>query len=523
MRKQALVALGVVLGVAGFGFGQGYICAEGGGNEQNGNWAPSVFGWMLEKGGFGDVLVLGTSGSDLQVANTFVQLGAASADNLAIGPVNADTQSVYDAIVAADIVWLRGGDQYQYVNIWNDTLTEQAIRDLYTSGGVIGGTSAGLHVLGEVIFDAEAGSLQPKQALQNAYHPFITLTDDFLELTPGVLFDSHFTERGRVARLAVLLARHFEDTGEDVLGIGVDDRTALCVNPDLTAEVRGEGAVTFLHRTGQTTQILESGEPPVFTNLQHDQLTEGYTYDLANRVVLSRSPNATLVDPPSHTPSFQEVSLNGSFLPDKSKGEFEWLDFNDDFALFYGKMDIVAGDGLLNGAVLSTQTWNSTVWDENRVGGPQLAIHENPHRLAVCMDGNTLIDATGPAMLDVIEPAFGLESSIVLLDSYGMVSTAASTYTSSGQSEGPRQSVAIEDATLHLIRSGWSYDALTHAAIDPNACAADVNGDDVLNILDFIAFQGLFEAGDAAADVNGDGLLNILDFIAFQGLFEAGC
>jgi len=54
-------------------------------------------------------------------------------------------------------------------------------------------------------------------------------------------------------------------------------------------------------------------------------------------------------------------------------------------------------------------------------------------------------------------------------------------------------------------------------------CLADCNGDGVLNILDFICFQALFESGDVLADCNGDGLLNILDFICFQAAFEQGC
>jgi len=51
---------------------------------------------------------------------------------------------------------------------------------------------------------------------------------------------------------------------------------------------------------------------------------------------------------------------------------------------------------------------------------------------------------------------------------------------------------------------------------------ADVNNDLELNILDFVAFQALFVAGDLEADVNGDGVLNILDFITFQVLFNDG-
>jgi hypothetical protein len=54
-------------------------------------------------------------------------------------------------------------------------------------------------------------------------------------------------------------------------------------------------------------------------------------------------------------------------------------------------------------------------------------------------------------------------------------------------------------------------------------CYPDFNGDGMLNILDFVAFQNAFVGGDAAADCNGDGALNILDFVCFQNAFQQGC
>jgi len=56
-----------------------------------------------------------------------------------------------------------------------------------------------------------------------------------------------------------------------------------------------------------------------------------------------------------------------------------------------------------------------------------------------------------------------------------------------------------------------------------DACPADVNGDGSLNVLDFVAFQLLWQAGDADADCNGDGAFNVLDFVCFQQLFVGGC
>ena len=56
-----------------------------------------------------------------------------------------------------------------------------------------------------------------------------------------------------------------------------------------------------------------------------------------------------------------------------------------------------------------------------------------------------------------------------------------------------------------------------------DACIADCDGNGVLNILDFVCYQGLFQSGDPAADCDANGVLNILDFVCFQGAFQAGC
>lgn len=54
-------------------------------------------------------------------------------------------------------------------------------------------------------------------------------------------------------------------------------------------------------------------------------------------------------------------------------------------------------------------------------------------------------------------------------------------------------------------------------------CAADFNGDGNADILDFVAFQAAFQAGDESADCDESGALDILDFVCFQALFSAGC
>jgi len=60
--------------------------------------------------------------------------------------------------------------------------------------------------------------------------------------------------------------------------------------------------------------------------------------------------------------------------------------------------------------------------------------------------------------------------------------------------------------------------------VDCDACRADIDGDGVLTIFDFLGYQNAFDAGDlSVADFDGDGLLTIFDFLAFQNEFDAGC
>jgi hypothetical protein len=55
-------------------------------------------------------------------------------------------------------------------------------------------------------------------------------------------------------------------------------------------------------------------------------------------------------------------------------------------------------------------------------------------------------------------------------------------------------------------------------------CFADCDGNDVLNILDFLCYQGAFQDGNLdQADCDGNGVLNILDFLCYQEAFQDGC
>jgi cyanophycinase len=288
MRIKSAIA--AMLVSAATCFAQGYVCAEGGGTG-SGAWAAEMYGWMAEKGGKGAAVLLGAvelEASDKPDSRevAFVKAGASSAKSLVITEKNADTQEIYDAITAASIVFIRGGSQSRYVEMWKGTKTEAAIRAVFAKGGVVGGTSAGCAILGEMSYDAVNGSLKPEEIVRDAQHPDLTLTKGFLGLVPGVLFDTHFGERARLPRLMTMLAHCREHRRIQPLGIGLDPKTALCVSPDGTAEVRGEGYATVLELSPKTALGLRSKESPTITNVYFTLVPAGARLDLNRREFL---------------------------------------------------------------------------------------------------------------------------------------------------------------------------------------------------------------------------------------------
>ena len=86
---------------------------------------------------------------------------------------------------------------------------------------------------------------------------------------------------------------------------------------------------------------------------------------------------------------------------------------------------------------------------------------------------------------------------------------------------------AIEGELSYLVYHPDDPEPLTvhtdDVFIPGDSCYADFNNDGALNILDYVAFQNAFTAGDPRADCNGCGCLDILQFLCFHDMFQQGC
>jgi cyanophycinase len=245
----------------------------------------AAFQWMIGKSGGGDFVVIRATGTDAYNPYIF-GLGTVDSVETIITTSRAASSDnfVIDKIRNAEALWIAGGDQSDYTNFWKDTPVEDAINYVANVKKIpVGGTSAGLAVLGQFIYTGAVGSVTSSQALANPFHRYITLDRDFLTIANlgGVITDSHFVTRDRMGRLVTFLARLINDGwAVQVHAIGIDEQTALLVNPDGSLTRVGNGAAYFLTANG-SAQVIAAKTPLTYRNLPVYRISGAATFNLA--------------------------------------------------------------------------------------------------------------------------------------------------------------------------------------------------------------------------------------------------
>lgn len=218
------------------------ICLMGGRSEQS-----DAMKWFLNQTDEGDVVVLRASGSDGYNDYFYTDLGVSinSVTTFVINNIAGATDAyVLQKVANAEAIWFAGGDQYDYVRLFKDNAMETALNDfINVKKGVIGGTSAGMAILGTSYFSAQNGTVTSAVAQANPYHPRVTLGyDDFLKIPfmGDVITDTHYDERDQNGRHTVFLARFVKENAKRAYGIACNEYTAVCVGQDGKAYVYGE-------------------------------------------------------------------------------------------------------------------------------------------------------------------------------------------------------------------------------------------------------------------------------------------
>jgi len=200
-----------------------------------------AFRFLCEKGTGGDFLILRAAGDDEYnpYVNSLCKMNSV-ATLIIPSRQAANDPRVADVIEHAEAIFIAGGDQARYINWWQHTPVEDALNAHIAVGKSLGGTSAGLAVMGEYIYSAQGDA-----------------PDD-----PDTLTDSHFAKRNRMGRSLVFLARIVQDAWfANPREIAVDEKSAVLVESDGDARVIGPGKGAYFMQIHAAPSICRTGTP----------------------------------------------------------------------------------------------------------------------------------------------------------------------------------------------------------------------------------------------------------------------
>lgn len=262
----------------------GGIAMMGGGDDLD-----EAFRWLCRKANGGDFLILRARGSDDY--NPYVN-GLCTANSIATLVITnrkaAQQPRVAEIIRQAEAIFIAGGDQSLYVNFWKGTPVEEAINAHVAAGKPIGGTSAGLAVLGQFVYgcledkpgDAD---LTSREVLSDPYLRRVTVVRDFLKV-PGlenILTDSHFAKRDRMGRSLGFLARIVTDGwSKTPREIAIDQGSALLVEPNGRAKVVGTGLGVYFLQVTDAPEVCKAGQPLTLRNVAAYRAPTGARFDV---------------------------------------------------------------------------------------------------------------------------------------------------------------------------------------------------------------------------------------------------
>ena len=236
-----------------------------------------------------DVVVLRSTGADGYNPYIFAMNGVDSVETLVITrPADANAPDVEATVRNAEVVFFAGGDQCDYVTNFKGTRVETAVESVYARGGGVGGTSAGLAILGDYTYDGCGGSATSADALGNPFHRRVTFTYDFFHFAnlERTITDSHFVARDRMGRLMAFLARQIQDgRTPSALGVAVNEVTSVQVDRNGLATVYGDGPAYFV-LADHAPEVCLPRTPLTYPNYKIWKVLPGGTFDLHNRPTL---------------------------------------------------------------------------------------------------------------------------------------------------------------------------------------------------------------------------------------------
>lgn len=204
-------------------------------------------------------------------------LGAGRLATFAIKDRHAsENPDLLEKLERATAVFFTGGDQFRLTSHVAGTEFSQLMWERFVDDElVVSGTSAGATAMGSTMIASAASHGRVRLADVN-----VGMGLGFL---PDTVIDSHFNERSRINRLLTIFAQNSQ-----ILGLGIDENTALEVQPGEPFTVLGTGAVTVLDGRVSYSNAAEVTEKQVMalSGVTLHVVPRGFGFDMESHEFL---------------------------------------------------------------------------------------------------------------------------------------------------------------------------------------------------------------------------------------------
>jgi len=259
---------------------KGYLFIIGGGDRPGAMMKKFVD--LASRSGSGRILVLPMASATpdetgRNLVEEFKRLGAKEVDYYNFTRQEAEDASKARLLAGYGGIFFSGGVQTRVTEAILDTPVHKMIKDLYQQGAVIGGTSAGAAVMSELMITGDE-KRKPEEG-----HEFETIESGNVVLVRGLglitsaIIDQHFATRKRHNRLISVVAEHPE-----LVGLGIDESTAVVVNPDQNFLVWGQKNVIVLD-AGRAQVKRRRDQALSIRGLTMHVLLDGERFDLKKK------------------------------------------------------------------------------------------------------------------------------------------------------------------------------------------------------------------------------------------------
>lgn len=211
----------------------------------------------------------------------FRKLGCNNVNYLFCSRDEANQDSIVKKLDGVTGIFFGGGDQAFLTRDLLGTKLLDAIKKIYENGGVVSGTSAGAAVMSEIMITGN------ELLNKDSSSAFIDIKKGNIETIEGfgfiksAIIDQHFIKRKRLNRLISVVLEN-----PDLLGIGIDEETAILVYKESTFEVMGEGQVIVFDPTQCRQLDLDKNGNLYAGNMIMHILVSGSKFSLTQKHIL---------------------------------------------------------------------------------------------------------------------------------------------------------------------------------------------------------------------------------------------